>query len=32
MACPALRIMEGPEPHFIEDEEVIEKVLKHLGL
>jgi len=24
--------MEGPEPHFIEDEEVIEKILKHLEL
>ena len=24
--------MEGPEPHFIEDETVIEKILKHLGL
>jgi hypothetical protein len=22
----------GPELHFIEDEEVIEKILKHLGL
>ena len=24
--------MEGPEPHFIEDEEVIEKILNQLGL
>ena len=24
--------MEGPELHFIEDEEVIEKILKHLEL
>jgi hypothetical protein len=24
--------MEGPKPHFIEDEEVIEKILRHLGL
>jgi len=24
--------MGGPEPHFIEDEEIIEKILKHLGL
>jgi hypothetical protein len=24
--------MGGPEPHFIEDEEVIEKILKHLSL
>jgi len=24
--------MEGPEPHFIEDEEVNEKVLKQYGL
>jgi hypothetical protein len=24
--------MGGPGPHFIEDEEVIEKILKHLGL
>jgi len=24
--------MGGPKPHFIEDEEVIEKILKHLGL
>jgi hypothetical protein len=24
--------MERPEPHFIEDKEVIEKILRHLGL
>ena len=24
--------MEGPEPHFIEDQEVNEKILKHYGI